>query len=224
LLNAKACTLFLVHRRELLHQAVAKLSVFGIEAGTILAGEPTDPTAHTQVAAVQTLTARTRRGSMQFPPADLVVLDECHHATAPTWRAVIARYPKAIILGVTATPCRSDGRGLGGIFEEMICPQVAELIDNKHLVPTRVYAPNVPDLKGVHTKAGDYALDELAERMDRIGLIGDIVTHWHRLAERRSTVIFATSVAHSIHICEALAESGVKAAHIDGKTPKDERD
>jgi len=126
---------------------------------------------------------------------------------------------------LTATPCRGDGRGLGGIFETLIeCPQVQELIDSRHLVPTRVYAPSIPDLTGVRVQAGDYVETQLAQVMDRPKLVGDVVTHWHRLAEGRRTVVFATGVQHSVHIRDEFIKSGVKAEHIDGSTPKDERD
>ena len=74
------------------------------------------------------------------------------------------------MLGLTATPCRGDGRGLGGIFDTIVeCPQVADLIAQGHLVTTRVYAPVNPDLKGVRTVAGDYFESQLAERMDTTG-------------------------------------------------------
>jgi superfamily II DNA or RNA helicase len=135
------------------------------------------------------------------------------------------RYPNAVLLGLTATPCRGDGRGLGGIFDVIIqCPQVAQLIGQKHLVPTRVYAPVDPDLRGVRTQAGDYVETQLAERMDRPKLVGDVVTHWHKYGERRKTVCFAVNVAHSIHIRDEFIKSGVRAEHVDGSTPKDERD
>jgi hypothetical protein len=62
----------------------------------------------------------TQRHLMELPPATVVVVDECRHATANTWRKIIDAYPDAILLGLTATPCRSDDRGLGGIFEVMI--------------------------------------------------------------------------------------------------------
>ena len=66
---------------------------------------------------------------MRLPLADLVIIDEAHHATANTWRKIIEAYPDAVLIGLTATPCRGDGRGLGGIFTTMIeCPQVGELI------------------------------------------------------------------------------------------------
>jgi DNA repair protein RadD len=100
------------------------------------------------------------------------------------------------------------------------CPQVAALIEQKYLVKTRVYAPVNPDLSGVRTQAGDYVESQLADRMDRPKLIGDIVTHWHKYGERRKTVAFAVSVAHSIHLRDEFIKSGVRAEHIDGSTPE----
>src|SRR3979411_3195125 len=118
---------------------------------------------------------------MGLPPADLVIIDEAHHSSAHSYFKVIESYPQAVIIGFTATPARGDGRGLGGIFKAMIeMPQVAELIEQKHLVRSRVYAPVDPDLRGVRTQAGDYVESQLAERMDRDKLVGDIVTHWHK--------------------------------------------
>ena len=74
-----------------------------------------------QLASVQTLWVRAMRSeAMKLPPADLLMIDECHHATATTWRKIIEAYPDAVLLGLTATPCRGDGRGLGGIFTCMI--------------------------------------------------------------------------------------------------------
>jgi superfamily II DNA or RNA helicase len=104
------------------------------------------------------------------------------------------------------------------------CPQVAELIEQGYLVKTRVYAPVVPDLKGVKVQAGDYVESQLAERMDRPKLVGDIVTHWHKYSERRRTVCFATGVRHSVHLRDEFLKSGVRAEHIDGGTPKPERE
>ena len=217
--------LVLAHRRELIHQMRNKLAEFGITAGVILAGEPMNQMARAQVASVQTLWSRCMIGNTNLPPADIVVIDEAHHVRARTYRRIIESYPDAKIIGLTATPCRRDGRGLGGTFKTMVeTPQVEALIDLGHLVKTRVFAPSTPDLRGVHTRQGDYVESELAERIDRPELVGDIVSHWHRLAERRKTVVFATSVSHSIHLKDEFVKSGVKAEHIDGSTPKAERD
>jgi DNA repair protein RadD len=188
--------LFVAHRRELIHQTQAKLADFGIDAGVILASEPTDPIAAAQVASIQTLWQRAVvRKTADLPPADLIVIDEAHHCCARTYRTLIDKYPNVPIVGMTATPCRGDGRGLGNIFTAMVeCPSVQELIDLGHLVPTKVFAPSTPDLADVPVRLGDYVEKHLAEAVDKPELVGDIVTHWHRLGERRKTVVFATSV------------------------------
>jgi superfamily II DNA or RNA helicase len=221
--------LVLAHRREIIGQTSRKLR--DLDIWHILAGENEMPMAPVQVASVQTLWARAMRvgpngtSRMELPAADLVVVDECHHATAETWRTILGAYTDAVILGLTATPCRGDGRGLGGIFETIIeCPQVAELIEQGYLVRSRVFAPSTPDLTGVRVQAGDYVESQLAERMNKAKLVADIVGTWHKFGERRRTVCFATGVGHSIHLRDRFIESGVRAEHIDGSTPKDERE
>src|SRR5947207_1166637 len=161
--------LFLVHRRELVDQSAKKLFAAGIDPGIILAGGPAMRLGQpVQVASIPTLQARAICGSkIDLPEADFVIVDEAHHARARTWQGIIDRYPNATILGMTATPCRGDGRGLGNLFDVMVeCPPIAELIAQKHLVPARVYAPSRPDLSGVHIRHGDYVEGELESRMN----------------------------------------------------------
>jgi len=100
---------------------------------------------------------------------------------------------------------------------------VPDLIEQRYLVKSRVYAPVDPDLGGVKTLAGDYVETQLAERMDRGELIGDIVTHWFKYGEYRKTVAFACSVGHSVHIRDEFVKAGVRAEHLDGSTSIDER-
>src|SRR5262249_34594521 len=155
----------------------------------------------------------------------LVIPDEAHHGVAPTWRGILDEYQHATIIGLTATPQRSDGRGLGDIYQVLVeAPQIAELISLGCLVGTRVFAPYIPDLKGVRVERGDYAEGELALRMDKQQLVGDIVAEWLKRAARRTTVAFATSVAHSVHIRDEFRRAGILAEHIDGTTPPEERD
>ena len=218
--------LVVAHRREIITQTSDKLRANGVAHGIIMSGAESRPLEFVQVASIQTLWSRAvQRESMDLPSAELLVIDEAHHCPANTYRKIIQTYPDAILLGLSATPCRGDGRGLGGIFEVIIeCPQVADLIEQGYLVKTRVYAPVMPDLKGVKVQAGDYVESQLAERMDRPKLVGDIVTHWHKYGERRKTVCFATGVRHSVHLRDEFVRSGVRAEHIDGGTPKPERD
>jgi DNA repair protein RadD len=220
------CVLLLAHTNEIIKQTSEKLFANDIGHGIIKAGFATRPDEPVQVGSVQTLWARAMRTNrMELPPADLLIIDEAHHCPARTYCKIIDAYPDAILIGLTATPCRGDGRGLGGIFDVIIeCPQVAELIAQKYLVKTRVFAPVNPDLKGVETRVGDYVETQLAERMDRANLVGDIVSHWHRYGEKRKTVCFAVNVQHSLHIRDEFIKSGVRAAHVDGTMPKSERD
>ena len=118
--------LMVAHRREIVNQTAAKLAAFGVHHGLIQAGEEDKlrPMAAVQVASIQTLHARAIRSTtMPMPFADLIVIDEAHHACAMTYRKVIEVYPDATVLGLTATPCRGDGRGLGGIFDVIIAPR-----------------------------------------------------------------------------------------------------
>lgn len=218
--------LFLAHRREIIQQTSRKLFDCGVSHGVIMPGGRLRPQEQVQVASIQTVLARcVRSNAMELPPGDLLVVDECHHARARTYQQIIDTYPDAGLLGLTATPCRGDGRGLGNIFDRLIeCPPVADLIADGYLVKSRIYAPVEPDLNGVKTQRGDYVESQLSERMDTAKLIGDIVTHWLKFGERRRTVAFAVDVRHSVHITSEFIHAGVRAEHLDGSTPTPERE
>jgi DNA repair protein RadD len=223
--------LVVAHRREIITQTSSKLTANGVRHGIILAGKEKDlrPMERVQVASIQTLWARGMRSkSMQMPLADVIVFDEAHHARARTYQKILDFYPNAILLGLTATPCRGDGRGLGNIFDTLIeCPQVQELIDLGFLVGTKIYAPVKETdylLRGVRTEQGDYVIRQLEERMNTDQLVGDIVLHWIKYGGGRRTVCFAVDVAHSIHIRDEFLRAGVLAEHLDGTTPIPERE
>jgi DNA repair protein RadD len=158
--------LVLAHRREIIAQTSLKLSAHGVEHGIIRAGLVMDLEQNVQVCSIQTLWARAvRTNKIPLPPADLLIIDEAHHVPARTYRKIIEAYPNVILLGTTATPCRGDGRGLGNFFDCIVeTPQVAELIPQKYLVKTRVYAPREIDLKGVRVQAWDYHTVAFSQR------------------------------------------------------------
>lgn len=220
--------LFLAPRRELVNQAAGKLAAFGISCGIIMAGEEDKRNLYSlvQVASMDTLHARgVRTDRMLMPVADVVIVDEAHLTITKTRRQLLEAYPDAVIIGLTATPARGDGRGLGEIFDDLVLSwPISKLTAQGYLVPVRYYAPSKPDLEGLRTnKDGDYVVKGLSERVDKPQLIGDVVQNWLRIARDKKTVIFCVTRAHSRHVCEALKAEGIAAEHLDGETPLEER-
>jgi superfamily II DNA or RNA helicase len=133
--------MILVHRDSLFRQTSESLNKFNVRHGLIGSGYTPAYIHLCQVAKVGTVVNRLER----FVP-DLIIVDECHHATAMQYRKIIEAYPNAYVLGVTATPCRTDGTGLGEIFQEMILgPQIYELIEMGFLTSAREFAPETID-------------------------------------------------------------------------------
>jgi superfamily II DNA or RNA helicase len=217
--------LFLTHRREILRQTSRKLSFANLDHGLIQAGLNVDLEYPIQVASIQTFWQRCMRtNKLPLPAINKIIIDECHHTVARTWRLILEAYPNARRLGLTATPTRGDGRGLGDYFDVLIeGPSVAELTP-KWLVPVIYYAPSVPDLKGVKVQAGDYQINALSKRMNRKDLVGDIISTWFKFGQGRKTICFAVDVGHSVSIRDEFVKAGVRCEHLDAKTPKPDRD
>ena len=215
--------LLLAPRRELIYQASGVLERAGIRHGVIMAGEPMNRYASVQVASFDTLWAR--RNKMPMPDAELVIVDEAHLSIAETRRKLLDSYPEARIVGLTATPARGDGRGLGEIYDDLVeAWPIGRLQEAGYLVPTRYFVPSKPDLEGVkRRKDGDYQEEDLGHRMDRPQLVGDIVRNWLRIAPGKSSVVFCVTRSHSRHVRDEFLRAGVRAEHLDGETPLDER-
>jgi DNA repair protein RadD len=224
-------SLFLAHRREIIAQTSERLTEHGMPLGVhgvILAGRDAElrPQALVQVASIDTLLARAiRRDAMRLPQAAIVIFDEAHRVRGRTRERLLKQYPDAILIGLTATPCRADGRGLGNLFEVMLVgPQVSELTKIGALVPAKVYGPVRSDVtKGVGTSQGDYVISQLSRRMNTDVLVGDIVRDWLAHGEGRPTVVFAVDIAHSVNIRNQFVGAGVPAEHLDCNTPTEQR-
>lgn len=211
----------LVHRQELIDQTSRTMRDFGVPHGIIAAGWPVDPLPHVQIVSVQTV---VRRVSGLIPP-DVIIVDECHHAAAGTWAKILGAFPKAVVLGFTATPERLDGKGLVDAFDDIIRgPEVAWLIENGFLCQPVYYAPpNQLNLDGLHVRGGDFARDETAELMDKPMITGDAVQHYRRLCPGAPAVAFCASVAHAEHVAQAFNAAGFTAATLDGTLDRIER-
>lgn len=212
--------LFIAHRKEIVNQTSEKLKSFGIGHGVIMSGHSGyAPSLPVQLASIQTLMNRHR------PDADLVIIDETHLACSASFQKIIEHYAGAVIIGLTATPTRLDGRGLGEIYTDMVkVVPMRRLIDDGHLVQPRVFAPFTPDLGKFKTVRGDYDATQVSDEMDSASITGDIVKHWQQHAAGRKTIAFASSIAHSQHIVDEFIAQGISARHLDGTTPAALRD
>lgn len=212
---------FMVHRRELVTQSSRTFDKVGIEHGIVAAGFRQDRRSQVQIASVQTL---ARRLDDVLPP-DMIVWDECHHIASESWASIFSKFPDAIHIGLTATPCRLDGRGLGDWFNTLVeGPTTRWLIDNGFLSKYRLFAPSTPDVASIKTRAGDFVASELADHMDKPSITGDAITHYKKLADGKRAIVFAANIAHSQHVVAQFQAAGYPAAHIDGKTDRAVRD
>ena len=216
--------LFVAHRKELIDQSVTALYRLGVHpVGVIRAGDKRRNLAlPVQVASIQTLARRP----LLDPAPHIIFIDECHRALAKSYQDYLyAAYPGAVIIGLSATPCRADGKPLSGAFDELIpAANYSELIAGGYIDAPIVYStPVLPDLATVHTSGGDYNQEELEAAVNRAALIGNIGDEWQRRNGGRRTVVFCVSVKHSLAVLEMFRGLGVKAEHLDGTTHEVER-
>lgn len=214
-------TWWLTHRRELAEQASQTFYGLDIPHGLIRAGHVSDPAAMVQVASIQTIARRLAK----LPPPSFIVFDESHHIGAAQWEQIYHAFPAAKILGLTATPWRLDGQGLGKWFSHMVSgPTVGELIAQGSLSPYRLFAPSQPDLAGVGSVAGDYKRNALSDAMNKPAIVGDAISHYRRLCAGKRAVVFAAGVENSKAIAAQFNAAGIPAEHVDGSMPTELRD
>lgn len=214
--------LIIAHRRELLKQISNALKTAGVKHAVLTSSYRGIPTAKVVVASVFTLVKRLKH----WPEPSLIIGDECHHFTPDSsWGKVIQHFPKAFVLGVTATPERLDGKGLGLLFDDMVMgPTVAELTEQGFLSPADVYAPSKPDLGQVRMRAGDYVSKELEGAMDKPSITGSAVSHYSKLAPGKRAIVFCVSVKHAKDVAEDFKHAGYVSSHVDGGMEESVRD
>jgi DNA repair protein RadD len=190
--------LWLTHRAELVDQSAARLEAFGLSVGVISAGSnrAINPHRPVQVASIQTLVSRDTQ-----PPADLIIVDECHHQPSKSWTALLAKYPPETQgVGLTATPERADGKPLTGYEEIITVVQPSELIAAGHMVPCEVIAPKKPLKPG-----------EIAQRP---------VDAYARHTPGQSALVFSPSIEAAELHCREFNEAGIRAVMVDGSTDR----
>jgi superfamily II DNA or RNA helicase len=203
--------LWCAHRRELIKQGRDTLVEYGLRVGAF----GLDAAAPVQVQSIQALTHPNRRTA---PPASLLIVDEAHHLLAEEWRKLAETYEDCLLLGLTATPARSDGQALGDVFNAMVvAAQVRDLIalndqdDRVGLVRCAIQRPTDDD--GVSARV--LRSDEVARHP---------VEAYQLWAGGQRAVLFAPNVKAAKAFTQAFNAAGIRAEFVESKTPKDERD
>jgi superfamily II DNA or RNA helicase len=220
--------LILVHRDELISQTAEKLAVVFPEADVGIVKGPSNELGHmVTLASVQTLSReeRLRQVRQEF---GLVVADEAHHAVAPQWRRILEHVRAgegSLLLGVTATPVRADGIGLGNIFDKVVYQKaIPEMIRAGYLCPPKgLVVRSETDISGVRDRDGDFAAGALESVINTANRNELIAQTFKEHAASRKAIVFTAGVAHAHDLAAAFREGGVSAVAVDGSMPLDER-
>lgn len=210
-------------RKELIRQTALTLDEFGIPYSYIASGKPHNPYAKVFLCSLGTFYRRFLNAPDSI---NIVMVDETHFATSQL-SSVINYYKSqnVTILGLTATPWRSDGQGLGVFYDTMVeAPQVSELIEMGYLSDYKIFAPKVGDLQNIRITAGDFNKKDLQDvyGQNRV-IIGDAIRHWRKCARDLLTIAYCVSVKHAEDVAATFRASGIPAASIDGTMKDDER-
>lgn len=200
--------LFLVHRGELRDQIRNTFIKSGVDMSRV------------EVGMVQTI---ARRLDKTLKP-DLIITDEGHHGSARSYQKIYEHFPSAYRLGFTATPVRLGGEGLEGTYDTIVeGPSVRWLIDNHCLAPYRLFAPELLDRKTLKKSHGDFTAASIEDAFGS-KIYGDVVATYKKLADGKKAICYCAGISSSLKAVQEFNNAGIPAAHIDGKTPKDERD
>lgn len=213
-------TLLLAHRGELLDQAADKIArATGLACAVEKAGRTCVGTWNSvTVGSVQTLMRDARLDAIAPDRFDVVMVDEAHHSLADGYVKVLDHFSGANVLGVTATPDRSDQRDLGEVFDSLAYEYgLARAVKDGWLCP--IEAQTLPvslDVSGVAMQSGDYAAGQLGDALDPyLDAIADAMVE--TVADRH-TVVFLPLVRTAKSFRDRLLERGVRAAEVDGQS------
>ena len=208
------------HRIELIEQISSALHSFNIQHSLVLPDYPVNNNCLVQVCSVDTFIRRVNN----YLPPDLIIVDEAHHLASATnkWGRCVSAFPNARILGLTATPVRTNGQGLGrmcgGLFDDLIVGCSVEwLIANNYLTDAKYFVPpQIVDLTGVRTLGGDYNQNELEQRLNQSIVTGDAIAHYSRICPKAPAIAFCASIRHAQAVASEFSANGFNSDIIHG--------
>lgn len=197
--------LFLVHRQELCQQIFSTFAGWGVDMQLC------------RIMMVQTASRRLEK----LPKPGLIITDENHHSKASTYRKIYDYWPDVPRVGVTATPIRLNGSGLGDVNDKLIIgPSVKELIEWGNLSPFKYYAPAVVDTSKLQIKRGEFVQTEIEGLFNDKAIYGDVITHYNKLSAGKQAICYCATIAQSKKMAFEFSKAGIPARHLDGDTPK----
>ncbi|MDR1514195.1 MAG: DEAD/DEAH box helicase [Synergistaceae bacterium] len=227
-------TLFLAHRQELISQAVDKISLVvpRSDIGILQAKEADGIDAKICVASVQTVAQKRRLDELKRRDFRLAIVDECHHAikNSSYWRILselgfMGGDPGRLLVGLSATPFRLDGKPLGEFFERVVFERsILAMMKGGYLCDARgIRISTEADLSSVHTEMGDLAINELSIAVDTPERNNLVAESYLKHAHGRRAVAFCVDVQHSHNLADAFNDAGIRAKAVWGAMDKDDR-
>lgn len=212
---------FLVHRKNLLRQTSQSFWKAKLEHGLLTSGKRMSKLP-IQVGTIGTVYSKLSK----LTPPKVMFIDEAHLSRGMMFESVAkwALDHGSILIGLTGTPVRLDGKALGDIYTKLVeAKPTSWLIQQGRLSEYEIYStPVVADLSNVKKSGGDYNREDLAEAMGKAAILGDAVEHYKKLAMGKRAVCYCANVAHSKNTVAAFNAAGVPAVHVDGDTTEAE--
>jgi ATP-dependent helicase IRC3 len=221
--------LVLAHRAELLYQAKEKIGWSNPELDIQI--EQADNVAghcDVVVASVPTLGRAESERILKYPKNyfKTIVIDEAHHAAAPTYRRILDYFNPSLLLGVTATPQRSDNTRLTDVFDEIVYYKtIQDLIEDGYLCSLVGYRIKTEtDISGVATNEGDYVASQLEDAIDTPERNAHIVAAYHSLVPESKAIVFCAGVKHANNLASSFSATQVPTEVILGDTSTQDRE
>ena len=214
-------SIFCVHRQELMAQTFQTYVKNGLSPALIKAGAREHAENPCQIAMITTLVNRLER----YPKEDVLIMDEAHHQASNTWAKVADFYKNAVIIGLSATPCRLDGKPLNKFFDVMVEETTTkQLIKDGYLVPYQYFAPSEIDESGlVLGSNGEYTRESVEAVIKTSAVIGNNIKTYKELCYGKRNVVFAVNRKHAEAVCAEYNKAGIPAEMLDGTCSDRER-
>lgn len=222
--------LLLAHRKELIDQIDHNLGIdYGLAHGLIISQSIEQKKYPVQIGSVPTLNRRLAKWSdKEF---DVIIIDEAHHVKAQSYKKILAEFPSAKILGVTATPYRLNGAGFRPEFDYLIISDpISQFIQRGYLSDYKYYSIKSQsklqdDIDNMALSLdGDYLDSAMMSVMDTAEIRANIVNTYLKYARGKKGIVYTINKAHNTHIQHRFIEAGIKAETVDSDTPKEQRD